>query len=743
MLESGEPRVRDFYIEARSQCSQGGGVCPDTEGGFINDRSAVEGSQDFGLTLIKYRRPLIPVDMGLLVGGQSVDKSISSTPGEETFIVWALGPISPQTGFPNFHSIDFAKKDISFDFGRAIEDNCLPLVTLGETPAPTSTPPPGWRRPFVGDKVTEITARIGPSGGPRGYTAITGGLVSWGIAWYMGDINEPSLLIPEIVMRRNTTYKILVNGGDDPGDNANFHPMYITTSQFGGYADVFPLDRLDEVILAGIDIIESSPEEGVTEYVSTAKAPICRFETTSATTQDVELGAFEDYYDTLDTACVGNQELSAAAAVIEFTPDENTPDIVYYQCVTHRNLGYKIIIIDADDESLTMSPTIAPSTPPTPSPTIDDGQFDAVVELEDLVGSTLRYTINIVDPEDNTQNTISVSLTVPAVGWVGFALNDNGGFMIGSEAIIGVPADNTVLKYNLNAQARSGVEPFPDDQQTLMDTSITQTSSTTTLSFTKFLEEGDEVMIDPTGVNTFLTAFGSGNTLAQHAPGSRASFKLDLISGGTSTLNVREQSLWKAHGFMASIAWGLLSPLAIGAALLRKYFPGDTLWFEVHRGLNLLVVTFTVIAFALAVAAINQETPDGADARHFDADPNPHRAVGLAIFIIALTQAVNGLFRPHAPKSEDKSGARTAWEIGHRVLGVTLLAMSWYQVQAGVKIYSDLFDADESRLISIWWGITGGISSIIIFMYVASKLTGETKSSQADETKAETNALVE
>lgn len=678
---------------------------------------------------------MTPADLGSTVGVKNVpvDKSISTT--GTTFIVWALGPISPETGFPNFHSIDFPRDDVSFAFGRDVVDNCMPLVTLGSTPAPTVTPPPGWRRPFVGDFETEITARIGPSGGPRGYSAITGGLVSWGIAWYMGNA-ETSFLIPEIVMRRGTTYTILVNGGDEVGDNANFHPMYITTSQFGGYATLPPLDRLEEDVLAGIEIIQSSAEEGVTEYLATAKAPICRFEKTGATTDDVELGAFDDYYETLDTSCIDNEVLSAAAAVLEFTPNENTPDLVYYQCVTHRNLGYKIRIIDADDESLSMTPTIAPSTlPPTIASTpIDDGQFDAVVELTgNLDGSTLRYNINIADPEDNTQNTISVSVTVPAVGWVGFALNDNGGSMVGSEAIIGVPADGTVLKYDLRTQASSGVVPSPMAQQTLTDTSITQTSSTTTLSFTKILEEGDEIIIDPTGENTFLTAFGSGNTLGAHAPNNRASYTLNLISGGTSDINVREdtQSLWKAHGFMASIAWGVLSPIAIGAALLRRFFPGDTLWFEVHRGLNLLVVIFTVIAFALGVAAINQETPDGADARHFNPDPNPHRAVGLAIFIIALTQAVNGLLRPHVHEPEDKSAARRAWEIVHRVLGVSLLAISWYQVQAGVKIYSDLFaDANEMSLISIWWGVAGGISSIIIVMYVVSKFMGEEKAEE-------------
>ena len=49
----------------------------------------------------------------------------------------------------------------------------------------------------------------------------------------------------------------------------------------------------------------------------------------------------------------------------------------------------------------------------------------------------------------------------------------------------------------------------------------------------------------------------------------------------------------------------------------------------------MLVVLSTVVAFILAVVAINQETPEGASPNHFTPDPNPHRLIGLVIFIIA------------------------------------------------------------------------------------------------------------
>lgn len=54
-----------------------------------------------------------------------------------------------------------------------------------------------------------LTARIGPTGGKKGYTPITG-FNSWGIAWYVND-----LLIPEIEVVRGETYTFIVEGGSD------------------------------------------------------------------------------------------------------------------------------------------------------------------------------------------------------------------------------------------------------------------------------------------------------------------------------------------------------------------------------------------------------------------------------------------------------------------------------------------------------------------------------------------------
>lgn len=89
-----------------------------------------------------------------------------------------------------------------------------------------NAPKPWPERKLIGE--TNITARIGPTGGKRGYEAQTGS-PSWGIAWYLND-----LLIPELYVERGETYTFIVEGGDKSSNPARYHPFYITDSPEGG-----------------------------------------------------------------------------------------------------------------------------------------------------------------------------------------------------------------------------------------------------------------------------------------------------------------------------------------------------------------------------------------------------------------------------------------------------------------------------------------------------------------------------
>lgn len=163
-MYNGTFRARDFYLNNRSQCSGSNGVCPDSRNGTDDVKiGSVNGDREQGITVIRYIRPLIPSDINVNAPSDSrIDRSINISRGVDTYIVWAIGPVSLDTGLPQFHSVWPQGVDFKLQFGRTVTDNCEPFVGVIEEP---TTPVP-FDIPILKD-VTEIVARIGPSGGDR------------------------------------------------------------------------------------------------------------------------------------------------------------------------------------------------------------------------------------------------------------------------------------------------------------------------------------------------------------------------------------------------------------------------------------------------------------------------------------------------------------------------------------------------------------------------------------------------
>jgi len=99
--------------------------------------------------------------------------------------------------------------------------------------------------------------------------------------------------------------------------------------------------------------------------------------------------------------------------------------------------------------------------------------------------------------------------------------------------------------------------------------------------------------------------------------------------------------------------------------------------------------------------------------------------IGLIVFAFVLFQSFSGQFRPHVPeKDEDKTCIRSSWEIIHRVLGISILAVSWYQVESGIKIYQTLFVDSATNLSATFWGIVGTISGLIALGFLVIQTNG-------------------
>ncbi|KRT85048.1 hypothetical protein AMK59_2339, partial [Oryctes borbonicus] len=174
-------------------------------------------------------------------------------------------------------------------------------------------------------------AQMGPTGGKRGYPAITGH-VGWGISWYING-----LLIPEINVVRGKMYTFVVEGGLDPEVPARYHPFYITDDPIGGYEYKTPEERQLVKIFAG------AVTDDQTKTTPIGVGRLCHWTHQGDTDAD-DFESFGAYQRTLELKCDQGEP-----GVIQWTPDEDTPDTVYYQCFTHRYLGWKINVHDKCD----------------------------------------------------------------------------------------------------------------------------------------------------------------------------------------------------------------------------------------------------------------------------------------------------------------------------------------------------------------------------------------------------------
>ncbi|KAI6661622.1 Protein Skeletor, isoforms D/E-like [Oopsacas minuta] len=199
---------------------------------------------------------------------------------------------------------------IQIDFSA--ESTC-PIFQCPITPPVAVTP---WDIPpiCIDDDSDPIEAYIGYTGGEQGYTAITG-KIGLDVAWYLNG-----LLIPEVYIKRGSKVVFFVNGGNNETIESQNHPLYITSSKEGA--------------------LYAHPRSSETVYGPPTTGEFCMWEETAGNGDQFD--PWSDYKATLESSC-GN---GITSSVIQWQTDENTPDMAYYQCAAHHNLGWKIYIVD-------------------------------------------------------------------------------------------------------------------------------------------------------------------------------------------------------------------------------------------------------------------------------------------------------------------------------------------------------------------------------------------------------------
>ncbi|XP_067928652.1 protein Skeletor, isoforms B/C-like [Watersipora subatra] len=312
------PRAIDYHITAYSQCSTNGGTCRDTSAsnGGTDNANMPEGEITNGIVRVRYSRPLITAD--------SQNDKEYKTDGTAQQIVWAIGPLNTNGDTAKHYTGGRISSPKAINFGRTVADNCPRLVNEVKEKAPAFKP-----HHLYGREGAIFTAEIGQAASEQGYKALTG-RPSWGIAWYVNGI-----LIPELHLQRGVSYTFRVAGGTDPNLGAMYHPFYFTNDVEGGLQQT---QNPSEIIYPGT-IDGESAEFAVGEYCEW----ILTDEAIRAAEDGKQYQCFEEFKQDLVLSCNNNPNQYSEFI---WTPDADTPDLLYYQCYTHKSLGWKVHVYD-------------------------------------------------------------------------------------------------------------------------------------------------------------------------------------------------------------------------------------------------------------------------------------------------------------------------------------------------------------------------------------------------------------
>ncbi|XP_041985351.1 protein Skeletor, isoforms B/C isoform X2 [Aricia agestis] len=350
--------AEDYYLEGKGQCAGGRGSCPDNN---IKDNSnsirLLNAALVNGYSIVTYQRSLKAAD--------HLDLPVLTNASQP--VVWAVGPLNSKNEVSYHHH--FTKGDKFIEFGRPPLWNC-PMPEGEDSPQPPQPPqtpqqsqkqqqhhtentsvikpnPVPQPRPVPRARPWDIPAiqchepedgvfyaQLGPTGGKQGYSAITGH-VGWGISWYING-----LLIPEIYVVRGRQYTFVAEGGSNPDVPAQYHPFYITDDPVGGYQHKTDEEKKSITIFAGVRRTRSG------EVVPTGVGRSCNWTPDKEGPDADEYPSFGAYQRSLTLVCDRGEP-----GIVRWTPDRNTPDTVYYQCFTHRHLGWKIHVVDECDAS--------------------------------------------------------------------------------------------------------------------------------------------------------------------------------------------------------------------------------------------------------------------------------------------------------------------------------------------------------------------------------------------------------
>jgi len=406
-----------------------------------------------------------------------------------------------------------------------------------------------------------------------------------------------------------------------------------------------------------------------------------------------------------------------------WTPDESTPDLLYYQCALHQKLGWEIQVVDEElvDNSLD------PSSTTTGSNTDELGDLSCTMEMNDEtvtfqacteisgIGDNFFIAWNLSEVPENPAYTLltmgmNASLNSDYVA-VGFPKQPE--IMLGASALILSPCEpcttGAILQqYYLGERSESGVQPssqgldvYSVEASRQGDTSVGMFTAALPQPFNSVASRRRSLLQTST-LADFNLIYATGGSNEEGTPlyhSSRASNYVDLsaalTSGGVETSDIVVSSVnysaRTAHMWLMSIGWGILIPLGILGARAKKELP--RYWFNMHRIIQSL-------GFAMGLGGIGAGF---AVQGQWETAYSTHRDLGITITVLGAVQVLSLVARPGLDHKY-----RWHWEHWHRWIGrcTAILAIA--------NIYYGMIHVAE---VETWaWAVYTAILGLILLV---------------------------
>lgn len=437
--------------------------------------------------------------------------------------------------------------------------------------------------------------------------------------------------------------------------------------------------------------------------------------------------------------------------IFKWTPNADTPDLVYYQCVVHQKLGWRIEVVNEGAAAAAPAPAPAPApvtstSKPACVVTISDtiSQYDACLPLKGI-GSNYNLAWNLTaDPTNSGSSILSMALNATSDGYVAVGFPKTPGQMIGSYAMVlkacsTCPSGAEIIEYFLEAQTASRVKPSSDLKAT--NTSASSTNGVLSGKFQLILSSNSTAgnrrrnqrrsLLAPSldaSLTSFPLIFSAGSVTSSgglQIHDSRGDISIDLSAAQnddgsieatpTVTTGSINQTARTAHMWLMAISFGFLMPLGV---IIARWSPPskNPKAFQLHRGIQTLAFLAGCGGIAAGFIAVG-----GWNTRFYI-----HRDIGLAVLAAFTVQVLSLVLRPSL-----ESKLRRPWVLWHRWIGRAGLLLAIANIYYGIIHVADL----DTWAWATYTGILGALVAVVLAREIMTRGRGDETARSEEQTK--------